>query len=176
MGSEMRRSTMIVCFPLLSSVACSGYERGSDCGLNFGGLPVPGCQSTPSICTKVSWILVIPNAELDPNAVPPQARLRVGGRGAPVLWPINLEGAGCSPGLMYDAAFMSSDPAVAVVEYIGSPAAPSAQVRAVSPGDTVISAASVQTPTGPIQARLGYCPGGAYSNCVPVNLILRVIP
>jgi len=46
-------------------------------------------------------------------------------------------------------------------------------VQAVKPGDTLIFAEGVQTPEGPVRAPLVYCPE---LSCVPVELLLRVIP
>jgi hypothetical protein len=97
----------------------------------------------------------------------------VGQRSFITLTSINVAPAGCFIQRTSLAAWVSSDPTVANIT--DKPPVTLVTLRAVSPGDTMIFADGVQTPSGPVRAPLAYCPGDARTACVPVNLMLRVV-
>jgi hypothetical protein len=111
------------------------------------------------------------NPELVLSASPAEARLRVGQGSRLLISPINVVPTSCVSILpLYDGAFSSSAPSVAAIER------PGVFLRAVGVGSAIITVEGVPIPSGTMRAQLGYCPGGEYSDCVPVNLKLVVVP
>ena len=139
----------------------------------FGPAPKP---TTAPDCSSYSWIVApySSNSELlviDPSATPPQARLKAGQQSLVELISINEVPAHCNVHRSF-TAWVSSDPAIASIG--GAPTNSVVPLTALSAGDTLIFVEGVQTPAGPVRAQLAYCPDR--TACVPVNLVLRVVP
>jgi hypothetical protein len=134
-----------------------------------------GPPTTAPDCSSYSWIVIpLSNAEplvIDPGATPPQARLKEGQRTLVRLISINQVPTGCNVHLTF-SAWVSSNPAIASIG--GAPTNDIVPLTALSAGDTLIFVEGVLTPAGPVRAQLAYCPD--HTGCVPVNLVLRVVP
>jgi hypothetical protein len=157
------------------------------CTVNCGGCTGRPCPPDPTplpTCTSYSPIIVCAlggcgTLDVDPTASPPQARLRVGTTSLLVLGAANRVPELCeSPVGSSPIAWVSSDATVATIRPATAEEAHTpywySVVQAVNPGDTLIFAEGVQAPEGPVRARLAYCPDAR--SCVPVDLVLRVIP
>jgi hypothetical protein len=104
--------------------------------------------------------------------------MRVGTTSLLGLGAVNRVPEFCQTPVGSPIAWVSSDATVATIRRATAEEADTpywySVVQAVTPGDTLISAEGVQTPDGPGRARLAYCPDSR--SCVPVELVLRVIP
>jgi hypothetical protein len=185
----MRRAVEASALVLLVLLPACGNYDSLRCAL---GVTLPTCPPTPPPvpCAGFSWIVKpvqcegmarascagMADLDVDPNASPPQARLRVGQATLLELSPINPtppDGA-ClfNPGGVFP--WISSDPAVARIERTNVNT--SVIVRAESRGDAEIFADGVSTPAGPIRASLAYCTDSRQgASCTPINLVLRVV-
>jgi len=158
------------------------------CGLPACGSPIFSGTGPDRNCSNYSWAAVPDTCGgcagymdliVDRSASPPQARLQAGERTFIKLVAINRAPAGCLDtqqiAIPSFSGWVSSDPSVASLEgFLGGSRV---TVRAASAGDALIFADSVYTPSGPIRAQLAYCPAtNQDAACVPINLVLRVVP
>jgi hypothetical protein len=182
-----RKALLLAGLILLSPLAGCWPVLTWPCGVACGGCSDRPCPPDPTpfpTCTSYSPIIVCSlggcgTLDVDPTASPPQARMRVGTTSLLSLGAVNRVPEFCEPPVgSSPIAWVSSDATVATIRPATAEEAHTpywySVVQAVNPGDTLIYAEGVQTPEGPVRVRLAYCPDSR--SCVPVDLVLRVIP
>ncbi len=157
----------------------------AECARSFSA---PGCPAAPvdppPACTRVTWNVypgscpagdecgLLAQLAFDPRAEPPQARLRVGQRVLLTVSTAVQEPRGCVWFDPVSPSWSSRQPGIVALEQRSVPS--EIVVKGLAPGDTVVTAAGLGSPAGPVSATLVGC--AANAPCVPVAMVLRVVP